>query len=95
MADTAIFLGAGASKAEGAPLQGELFKQYFSSRMFKESQDSMDRDLATFFSLMFRIDVDQDVSKVAFPTFEEVLGCTSEARKFGDTPCGREGRSSP
>jgi hypothetical protein len=25
MVDTAIFLGAGASKAEGAPLQGELF----------------------------------------------------------------------
>ena len=26
MVDTAIFLGAGASKAEGAPLQGELFR---------------------------------------------------------------------
>lgn len=79
MADTAIFLGAGASKAEGAPLQGELFKQYFSSRMFKESHDSMDRDLTTFFQLMFRIDVDQDVSEVQFPTFEEVLGLTDLA----------------
>lgn len=28
MAETAIFLGAGASKAEGAPLQGELFFGY-------------------------------------------------------------------
>lgn len=27
MVDTAIFLGAGASKAEGAPLQGELFRE--------------------------------------------------------------------
>jgi hypothetical protein len=79
MADTAIFLGAGASKAEGAPLQGELFKQYFSSRLFKDSQDSMDRDLATFFQLIFRIDVDHDVSKVEFPTFEEVLGLTDLA----------------
>ena len=33
VADTAIFLRAGASKAEGAPLQGVLFKQYFSSRI--------------------------------------------------------------
>jgi hypothetical protein len=79
MADTAIFLGAGASKAEGAPLQGELFKEYFSSRMFKESHDSMDRDLAIFFQLMFQIDVDQDVSGVDFPTFEEVLGLTDLA----------------
>src|SRR5580698_8799663 len=79
MVDTAIFLGAGASKAEGAPLQGELFRDYFSSEMFKHSHDSMDRDLATFFMLMFRIDVDQDVSKVKFPTFEEVLGLTDLA----------------
>jgi hypothetical protein len=25
----------------------------------------------------------------------EAEGCTSEARKPGETPCGREGRSSP
>jgi hypothetical protein len=34
MVHTAIFLGAGASKAEGAPLQGELFREYFSSKLF-------------------------------------------------------------
>ena len=79
MVDTAIFLGAGASKAEGAPLQGELFTDYFSSEMFKQSHDSMDRDLETFFQLMFRIDVAQDVSRVEFPTFEEVLGLTDLA----------------
>ena len=45
MADTAIFLGAGASKAKGAPQQGELFKEYFSSPdLFKHSNDAMDRD---------------------------------------------------
>jgi len=79
MPDTAIFLGAGASKAEGAPLQGELFREYFSSELFKQSHDPMDADLTTFFLRMFRIDVHQDVSKVEFPTFEEVLGLTDLA----------------
>ena len=52
MVDTAIFLGAGASKAEGAPLQGELFREYFSSVLFKNSHEDMDRELATFFQEM-------------------------------------------
>jgi hypothetical protein len=78
--DTAIFLGAGASKAEGAPLQGELFRDYFSSPAFKKSHADMDRELATFFQEMFHIDVDHDdLDKVAFPTFEEVLGLTDLA----------------
>jgi hypothetical protein len=78
--DTAIFLGAGASKAEGAPLQGELFRDYFSSRLFKNSHDSMDRELASFFLEMFQIDVDYgDMSRIKFPTFEEVLGLTDLA----------------
>ena len=73
--DTAIFLGAGASKAEGAPLQNELFIKYFNSDLFKYSSDEMDRELATFFHLMFGIDVDHNnVPKILFPTFEEVLG---------------------
>ena len=83
MADTAIFLGAGASKAEGAPLQGQqgqLFQDYFSSALFKNSHDEMDRELATFFALMFQIDVDNgDMTKITFPTFEEVLGLTDLA----------------
>jgi len=56
MADTAIFLGAGGSKAEGAPLQGQLFQDYVSSALSKNSHDEMDRELATFFALMFQID---------------------------------------
>jgi NAD-dependent SIR2 family protein deacetylase len=80
MVHTAIFLGAGASKAEGAPLQGELFQEYFSSDLFKNSHDEMDRELATFFSEMFQIDVDRNnISKIKFPTFEEVLGLTDLA----------------
>lgn len=78
--NTAIFLGAGASKAEGAPLQGELFREYFSSAAFKNSHDDMDRELATFFHEMFQIDVDHgDIGNVSFPTFEEVLGLTDLA----------------
>jgi len=77
--NTAIFLGAGASKAEGAPLQGELFREYFSSEAFKSSHASSDRDLATFFYLIFDINVDEDLGGVDFPTFEEVLGMTDLA----------------
>lgn len=80
MADTAIFLGAGASKAEGAPLQGELFADYFSSPSFRKSRGKMDRELAAFFSEMFHIDIRRrDIRAVKFPTFEEVLGLTDLA----------------
>jgi len=80
MTNTAIFLGAGASKAEGAPLQGELFRKYFNTDLFKKSTDAMDRELATFFAIMFGIDVDNDdLLKANFPTFEEVLGLTDLA----------------
>jgi hypothetical protein len=80
MVDTAIFLGAGASKAEGAPLQGELFWDYFSSESFRRSRSSMDRELTAFFREMFNIDVKRrDLSNADFPTFEEVLGLTDLA----------------
>jgi SIR2-like domain len=80
MVDTAIFLGAGASCAEGAPSQGALFREYFASELFRDCHDEMNRELATFFLLMFQIDVDQgDISKISFPTFEEVLGLTDLA----------------
>jgi hypothetical protein len=80
MVETAIFLGAGASKAEGAPLQGELLREYFLSPFFKKSIDPMDRELANFFLRMFQIDVyHSDISRISFPTFEEVLGLTDLA----------------
>lgn len=72
--DTVIFLGAGASKSEGAPLQSELFKEYFGSEHFRPNTVDMDRDLAEFFAWMFNIDVRQPVHTIIFPTFEEVLG---------------------
>jgi hypothetical protein len=81
MVDTAIFLGAGASKAEGAPLQGELFKEYFSSSLYRGATRSlMNRELTEFFSEMFGIDVKRsDLTDDTFPTFEEVLGLTDLA----------------
>jgi len=76
--DNVIFLGAGASAAEGAPVQGSLFREYFSSYQEKQgTPDShkMDLELATFFKLFFGIDVDHaNLARVSFPTFEEVLG---------------------
>lgn len=78
--DTAIFLGAGASRAEGAPLQNEIFFEYFTSPAFRGSHDEMDRELATFFLLMFGVDVDcADLRRDQFPTFEEALALTDIA----------------
>lgn len=80
MLHTAIFLGAGASCAEGAPSQAALFRDYFSSVSFRDSHDEMDRELAQFFWEMFQVDVyAPDVTKLNFPTFEEVLGLTDLA----------------
>jgi hypothetical protein len=77
--ETAIFLGAGASKADGAPLQGELFREYFSMNRDPYYVDEMDRELTSFFGEMFHIDVNGDLTEVIFPTFEEVLGLTDLA----------------
>ena len=80
MVETAIFLGAGASKTEGAPLQGELFKEYFSSPEFLANKNKMNRELTSFFAEMFKINVkDRTLTNDSFPTFEEVLGLTDLA----------------
>lgn len=74
---TAIFLGAGASSSEGAPIQSNLFKEYFKliKHRGKHHSAEHERELATFFLLMFDIDVDNDnLDNAVFPTFEEALG---------------------
>ncbi|MFH0887815.1 MAG: SIR2 family protein [Planctomycetota bacterium] len=92
---TAIFLGAGASAAEGAPLQKDLFREYFKS--FKQGDHSnnniIKNELAEFFKEIFYIDIDTvDFDKVIFPTFEEVLGILdlAERRKESFRNCGLE-----
>src|ERR1700726_1808424 len=74
--DTVVFLGAGASKADGAPTQGELFKKYFQSPDFRYvATDDVKNTFREFFLSMFNIDVCKaNLNTVKFPTFEEVLG---------------------
>jgi NAD-dependent SIR2 family protein deacetylase len=79
---TAIFLGAGASAAEGAPMQKDLFKNYFQSvskiKVRKRNPNSAQRmkhELGEFFRLIFGINVaSADLNEIEFPTFEEALG---------------------
>lgn len=81
---TAIFLGAGASAAEGAPIQSQLFRDYFESvkdeKIVKAADNSplqMKKELMEFFRVIFDINIDgnrQNLKKVNFPTFEEALG---------------------
>lgn len=86
MPKVAIFLGAGASKSEGAALQGELFHKYFTSREFDPSNSPMDKALTLFFKRMFAIDVlDSSIKAHEFPTFEEVLGLTDLASMRKET----------
>ncbi len=70
---TAIFLGAGASAADGAPVQSALFKTYFSSKNIKRQPVIFD-ELSKLFKAMFDIDLKKPLKKIAFPTFEEALG---------------------
>jgi NAD-dependent SIR2 family protein deacetylase len=70
---TAIFLGAGASAAEGAPMQNALFREYFSSKNILKLPEVYDV-LGHFFQQMFGIDLKKPIGKINFPTFEEALG---------------------
>jgi SIR2-like domain len=70
---TAIFLGAGASAAEGAPIQNALFREYFSSRNIQQYPE-MFQELSQFFRAMFHINLNDPVDAIVFPTFEEALG---------------------
>jgi len=77
---TIIFLGAGASQADGAPLQNDLFREYFkynkSLPEINRMRSEWDSELNMFFKMFYGIDIEQtsDFDNVCFPTFEEVLG---------------------
>lgn len=77
MIKTAIFLGGGASAAEGAPVQSTLFKKYFKALRAENNYSDSKRvsELSAYFKQMFFIDVLQDdLDVINFPTFEEAIG---------------------
>ena len=84
-----LFLGAGASAADGAPIQAHLFREFFKYSRNKGPYDpthNWDRELATFFYQFFGIDVDNDdLDRVVFPTFEEILGILEIASSQGES----------
>lgn len=85
---TVIFLGAGASAADGAPIQSGLLKGFFQSCCGTGPYGAtreMERELATYFHIMWGIDVDNDdLASARFPTFEEALGLLELAEDRGE-----------
>lgn len=81
MGKKVIFLGAGASKADGAPLQRELFKSYFKAcedEVFSHSFDLKTSNIKglveQYFKNFFDLDETSREDEMEFPTFEEALG---------------------
>jgi len=68
-----VFIGAGAGRADGVPLQTELFRDFFSRAALPKTRAQLATDVAGFFLSIFGIDV-RGKSVVVFPTFEESLG---------------------
>lgn len=78
---TMIFLGAGASAAEGAPIQSNLFKNYFKTRNDNDDYKWYDQQIANIFGNLFGINVkSNNLEDAIFPTFEEVLGLLDIAK---------------
>ena len=73
-----VFLGAGASAADGAPVQNRLFKEYFEN---DPSNDAISQSLSQFFKDFFGIDTSNNLRNIEFPTFEEILGILEFAIK--------------
>jgi len=80
MPKTVIFLGAGASVAEGASSQANLFIDYF--RMKKAAGADIDKHLVQYFKTFWKIDLhNDDLDSAVFPSFEEALGMLEMARE--------------
>ncbi len=87
-ANKVIILGAGASAADGAPLQAGLFRKYAeivqrnSNNLIHASSEG---ELRTFFDLFWGADIDSsNLATQHFPTFEEALGLLEMANLRGD-----------
>ena len=84
--ETVFILGAGASHAEGAPLQKDLFAAYHRGLTEPESTgDKTDPEIATFFRTFFGIDFSCSHPNKPYPTFEDALGIIEIALKRGES----------
>lgn len=87
-----VILGAGASKSEKAPLQGELFTEFFNyyktvlkGKIWSLSK-SQERLIIHFFKDFWGIDIyNYQKDNVKFPTFEECLGVLDLAYFRGES----------
>jgi NAD-dependent SIR2 family protein deacetylase len=70
---TVVFTGAGAAKADGLPLQTEVFAEFFSRAAKPPSRGRLANDVGHFFEVVFGFDPRQHPSRL-LPTFEEALG---------------------
>lgn len=75
-----IFLGAGASASDGAPVQNRLFKEYFSS-----NPEAVDKRLQRFFIDFYGIDPKIVDDNVVYPSFEEILGILEISLSRGES----------
>ncbi|RJS89188.1 hypothetical protein CW705_07840 [Candidatus Bathyarchaeota archaeon] len=83
-----IILGAGASKSDGAPLQRELFSEFFKYRKkgLWSIPEETDELIVKFFKDFWGINISSfNERDVKFPTFEECLGVLDLARFQGDS----------
>src|SRR5437764_1144682 len=70
---TVIFTGAGAGKADGLPLQTEVFAEFFSRAAASPLRGRLAHDVAHFFDVVFGVDP-RTMPSALLPTFEEALG---------------------
>jgi NAD-dependent SIR2 family protein deacetylase len=78
----AIFLGAGASATDGAPLQPDLFRAYFEVEKGNPQSPDISAKLSRFFGNVFS--TSDDATGAEYPTFEEVLGLLDLATLRGE-----------
>lgn len=80
MVDNVIILGAGASAAEGAPVQAKLFKEYFLLK--RKNGEPINKHLISYFYNFWQINLNTvDLEEVLFPSFEEALGMLELAKQ--------------
>jgi len=79
-----VFLGAGASASEGAPLQRDLLKSYFLDHRDRGAHREFAHEVIQFFRLVFAVDVLNLEARTLLPTFEEVLGLIDLATMRGE-----------